>query len=85
MPAVTVAFRPNGLPMASTQSPTCMLSELPSLAAGKDLFMSILITARSVSWSVPTTLASCSTVGGSSCSRTRMRSAFSTTWRLVTM
>ena len=31
IPAVTVSCRPNGLPMARTQSPTCMLSELPSL------------------------------------------------------
>ena len=34
IPAVTVACSPNGLPTASTQSPTCMLSELPSFATG---------------------------------------------------
>ena len=49
IPAVTVSCKPKGLPMASTQSPTCMLSEFPSLAAGNGLSISILITARSVS------------------------------------
>ena len=85
IPAVTVACNPNGLPTASTQSPTCMLSEFPSFAMGNEWSTSILITARSVSWSEPITLASCCTPGGSSCNRTRIRSAFSTTCRLVTM
>ena len=35
MPAVTVEFNPNGLPYASTQSPTCTPSELPNFAHGK--------------------------------------------------
>ncbi len=35
IPAVTVEFRPNGLPNASTQSPTCTPSELPSFATGR--------------------------------------------------
>ena len=47
MPAVTVAFRPNGLPIASTQSPTCTPSELPSLANGK-FFGSINLDHRQV-------------------------------------
>ena len=34
MPAVTVCCRPKGEPMASTQSPTFILSESPSVAAG---------------------------------------------------
>jgi hypothetical protein len=34
MPAVTVCCRPNGEPMASTQSPTLTLSESPSVADG---------------------------------------------------
>jgi hypothetical protein len=41
MPAVTVCAKANGLPMASTQSPTCAVSELPILTgqrrAGVDL------------------------------------------------
>ena len=32
MPAVTVALKPNGLPIASTQSPTRILSERPNFA-----------------------------------------------------
>ena len=34
MPAVTVCESAKGLPMASTQSPTCAVSELPSLTVG---------------------------------------------------
>ena len=34
MPAVTVCCRPNGEPIASTQSPTLTLSESPSTAEG---------------------------------------------------
>src|SRR5579859_4621719 len=87
MPAVTVASRSNGLPMASTQSPTLILSESPRRAAvsGWSLGGSILITARSVSRSTPMILASCSTAVGSSKRCTRMRSALSTTWKLVMM
>ena len=33
IPAVTVACRPNGEPIATAQSPTCTASELPILAA----------------------------------------------------
>ena len=56
MPAVTVWFRPNGAPMASTQSPTCDESELPSFTVGNGWPTSILMTARSVSLSTPTHL-----------------------------
>ena len=56
MPSVTVPARPSGAPMASTESPTFRLSESPSVA-GVRLFASTLITARSESGSVPTTVA----------------------------
>ncbi len=58
MPAETVWERPKGLPMARTQSPTCALSELPILMVGRVRPLgSILMTAMSVSGSVPTTVA----------------------------
>ena len=50
-------IEPNGLPIASTQSPTFTESELPSFADGRSRPTSILITARSVSSSLPTTFA----------------------------
>ena len=49
MPAVTVLRKREGLPMATTQSPTCALSELPSLTVGSGSLVSILMTAMSVS------------------------------------
>ncbi len=57
MPAVTVCDSAKGLPMASTQSPTCAVSELPSLTVGSGVLVSILITARSVALSTPITRA----------------------------
>ena len=58
MPAVTVCARANGLPMASTQSPTCgSSSELPIFTVGSGVLVSILITARSVALSTPITRA----------------------------
>ena len=42
MPAVTVPPRPNGLPIASTQSPTFALVESPQVAAGNGVFGSTL-------------------------------------------
>ncbi len=60
MPAVTVLLRPKGLPIATTQSPTLMPSESPSLAVGKLFAGSIFSTARSVFGSRPITLASSS-------------------------
>src|SRR5216683_683835 len=47
IPAVTVPTCPNGLPIASTQSPTSMPSELPSFAEGTARSKLILMTARS--------------------------------------
>ena len=47
-------IKPNGLPIATTHSPTLTLSESPSLAAGR-LSASIFITARSLLGSVPCT------------------------------
>ena len=57
MPAVTVCASANGLPIASTQSPTCAVSELPIFTVGSGVLVSILITARSVALSVPITRA----------------------------
>ena len=60
MPAVTVAWRPNGEPTASTQSPTCIRSESPRRAYLKvALPSSSLSTARSVFLSTPMTFALC--------------------------
>src|SRR5262245_40811522 len=57
MPAVTVCCRPNGDPMASTQSPTLIRSESPSVAEGNGPPPCSLSTARSVRRSTPATLA----------------------------
>ena len=57
IPAVTEYFNPNGFPTANTQLPTRSLSESPSVAVGRSS-PSILMTARSVSGSVPTICAS---------------------------
>ena len=58
IPAVTVRSRPNGLPIATTASPTSTSSEFPS-RSGVSAFaeVSTCSTARSVSGSVPTTRA----------------------------
>ena len=79
MPLVTVWPTPKGLPMASTWSPTCSASESPRVITGS-LSRSIFSTARSLSGSVPITLAG---VRRASCSTTSMASAPSTTWLLV--
>ena len=52
IPIVTVCPTPKGLPMASTTSPTFVVSKRPRVIAGK-FFKLILMTARSVSGSVP--------------------------------
>ena len=57
IPAVTVLFKLNGLPTANTHSPTFTLSELPKTMAGNS-DLSILIKAKSVLGSAPTTVAS---------------------------
>ena len=74
--------------MARTQSPTCALSELPSLIVGSGSFVSILITAMSVSLSMPMMRAgrpSSPAPSGSVESLTKILSALSTTWLLVMM
>src|SRR6266851_3621517 len=82
IPAVTVPPRPNGLPIASTQSPTRALLESPQLAAGNGVLASTLSNARSVTASRPMTCA-CSAV--SSARVTVICSALAITWLLVTI
>ena len=53
IPVVTVLLKPKGLPIAITQSPTRSTSELPKVTAGKESFVSILMTAKSVFGSSP--------------------------------
>ena len=81
MPAVTVELRLNGLPTASTHSPTFRLLLSPMVMAGRSL-PSILMSARSVILSVPTMRAENSRL---SSSVTVSSSAPSTTWLFVTM
>ena len=83
MPLVTVCPTPNGLPMASTRSPTSSLSESPSLRKGSaSPPASMRRTARSVRSSTPTMVASNSR---RSVSATLISSAPSMTWPLVTI
>src|SRR5215469_2050983 len=82
MPDVTVPPRPNGLPMARTQSPTLALFESPQVAAGNGVFGSTLRSAKSVTASRPMTSA-CNVV--SSESVTVICSALAITWLFVTM
>ncbi len=59
MPLVTVPSSPNGLPRATTPSPTLSCVESPSSSGFRtDAGASTLMTARSVDGSVPTTVAS---------------------------
>ena len=58
MPTVTVPPRPNGLPIAITQSPMRIMSELPNFTAvSLCAFGSTFSTAMSVLVSVPTSSA----------------------------
>src|SRR6478735_5521857 len=57
MPLVTVESRPNGEPIATTPSPTLRSADLPMVAGVRAETPSALMTAVSVSGSVPTTLA----------------------------
>ena len=57
MPVVTVASRPNGEPIATTDWPTWSESEEPMVAGVRPLTSSAWITAVSVSGSVPTIVA----------------------------
>ena len=59
IPAVTVCSKPNGLPMAITQSPTSNWLELPRRAKGRlPPDFRILIRARSILSSFPISRAS---------------------------
>jgi hypothetical protein len=82
MPAVTVPPRPNGLPIASTQSPIRVSVLSPQLAAFRSWSVSTLSSARSVLSSRPTISAD---MVVSSWKRTVISSAPSMTWLLVTM
>ena len=82
IPAVTVPPRPNGLPIAITQSPTLNASELPKLTAVSFVEPgSNFRTAISVFSSRPTSVAS---KLSSFDKNTVICSAFSITWLLVT-
>ena len=82
MPTVTVPPRPNGLPIAITQSPTRILPESPKVTAGSGFLGSTLSRARSVFVSWPKTLSTLSLVP--SVKLTMISSAPSITWLLVT-
>ena len=79
MPLVTVWLKPNGLPIASTTSPTRSVSDEPKVMAGR-FSESTRSTARSVSGSLPTSFARSFLP---SASVTSISSAASTTWWLV--
>ena len=81
MPMVTVWPKPKGLPIASTTSPTRSVSTEPKVIAGRSL-ASTRSTARSVSGSLPTTVASSTLPSDND---TSISSAASTTWLLVRM
>ena len=58
MPAVSESARPNGLPIANTPWPVCTVDESPSVSGVRVVADgSTLITARSVSASLPTRVA----------------------------
>ena len=59
-PTLTVCARPNGLPMAMTQSPGCIWLESPNFTSGSRWsgFSVSSMSALSVSGSRPTTCAS---------------------------
>src|SRR5260370_1259234 len=81
MPAVTVPPRPNGSPIASTQSPTRALFESPQPMTGSGCLAFTLSSAKSVTASRPTTSAGRLVSSGSV---TVMLSASAMTWLLVT-
>ena len=81
MPAVTVWFSWNGLPMASTHSPTFSWLESPHGTTGRPV-TSIFSSAMSVVGSVPMTLPLISRLSGSATVISRTFSP--TTWLLVT-
>src|SRR3990172_1953109 len=81
MPCVARVPSPRALPMATTQSPTLILDESPTCAAGR-LVASIFSTAKSVSGSVATVFKSTGKVRPSS-RVTEIVLAPSMTWLLV--
>ena len=83
MPLVTVASRPNGEPTATTCWPTSRLSDLPMVAAVRSLTPSALITAVSVSGSVPRMVAAALVPSAKSTVILPLSPATSTTWLLV--
>ena len=83
MPLVTVASRPKGEPMATTSSPTSSWPDWPMVAGVRPETSSAWITARSVSGSVPTTVASAVVPSEKLTESRPPPSATSTTWLLV--
>ena len=83
MPLVTVASRPKGEPTATTSSPTPSASESPIEAGVRPLTPSALMTARSVTGSVPTTVASAVVPSSKLTDSSPPSAATSTTWLLV--
>src|SRR5258707_939607 len=79
--AVTGLDRPNGLPTATTQSPTRTCRSSPNSTVGSGLSLLILSSATSVSASLPISLASKLRPSGS---LTVILCEFSMTWLLVT-
>ncbi len=82
IPEVTVPPRPNGLPIANTQSPTLVLVESPHRAAGSGVLASTFSKARSLTGSRPTTCASNVVLSDRV---TVICSALAITWLLVTI
>ncbi len=81
MPSDTLEASPNGLPIASTQSPTLIASESPSFNDGSPSTLPFsFTTATSVRGSRPRI---CPSKDRPSSNRTRMATAPSTTWLLV--
>ena len=83
MPLVTVASRPNGEPIATTPSPTPRLADLPMVAAVRPETPEALMTAVSVSGSVPRISASAVVPSSKETVSEPPPSAISTTWLLV--
>src|SRR5205085_3248487 len=82
MPAVTEPPSPNGLPIASTQSPTRACAESPQFAAGSGPFALTFGKARSVPASRPM-ICACNVVSSENVTVTC--SALAITWLFVTM
>ena len=82
MPAVTEPPSPNGLPIASTQSPTRACAESPQFAAGSGPFALTFSKARSVTASRPM-ICACNVVSSENVTVTC--SALAITWLFVTM